>query len=170
MSDVAKRASRLTVLRHGHAVDRCPTGDFDRALDERGHAEIERAARELRALSSLPSLILASPARRTRESAAYFASRSAVECSRSACSRSSTLSVRRGHAIRLQITRPFGVHHAPAMACVTEACRRSQVSCPWRNSTDRVPSSTRKPNASSVMKQGGAVRVADAGMFRAVWW
>ncbi len=72
MSDVAKRASRLTVLRHGHAVDRCPTGDFDRALDERGHAEIERAARELRALSSLPSLILASPARRTRESAAVL--------------------------------------------------------------------------------------------------
>jgi phosphohistidine phosphatase len=72
MSDVSKRASRLTVLRHGHAVERCPTGDFDRPLDERGYAEIERAARELRALSSLPSLILASPARRTRESAAVL--------------------------------------------------------------------------------------------------
>lgn len=72
MSDVSKQASRLTVLRHGHAVERCPTGDFDRPLDERGHAEIERAARELRALSSLPSLILASPARRTRESAAVL--------------------------------------------------------------------------------------------------
>ena len=72
MSDVSQGLSRLTVLRHGHAVDRCPTGDFDRPLDERGHAEIERAARELRALSSLPSLILASPARRTRESAAVL--------------------------------------------------------------------------------------------------
>ena len=72
MSDVSQGLSRLTVLRHGHAVDRCPTGDFDRPLDERGHAEIERAARELRALSNLPSLILASPARRTRESAAVL--------------------------------------------------------------------------------------------------
>ena len=72
MSDVSQGLSRLTVLRHGHAVDRCPTGDFDRPLDERGHAEIERAARELRALSSLPSLILASPARRTQESAAVL--------------------------------------------------------------------------------------------------
>ena len=69
MTDVVLGLTRLTVLRHGHAVDHCPSGDFDRALDERGEREIDRAALEIQALPLLPTLVIASPARRTRESA-----------------------------------------------------------------------------------------------------
>jgi len=65
-------APRITLLRHGHAVDHCPSGDFERALDDRGQSELERTALELQALPRLPTLILASPARRTRESAAVL--------------------------------------------------------------------------------------------------
>ena len=65
-------AARITLLRHGHAVDHCSSGDFERALDDRGQSEIERAALELQALPRLPTLVLASPARRTRESAAVL--------------------------------------------------------------------------------------------------
>jgi phosphohistidine phosphatase len=65
-------APRITLLRHGHAVDHCPSGDFERALDDRGQSELERTALELQALPRLPTLVLASPARRTRESAAVL--------------------------------------------------------------------------------------------------
>jgi len=72
MTTITGATRRVTLLRHGHAVDHCPSGDFDRALDDRGQAEIEHAALELLAVTTLPTLILASPARRTRDSAAVL--------------------------------------------------------------------------------------------------
>jgi phosphohistidine phosphatase len=62
---------RLTILRHGHAIDTAPGGgrDFDRPLSPRGHDEALRAGRQIAAEVGLPDLALVSPALRTRQTA-----------------------------------------------------------------------------------------------------
>lgn len=63
---------RLTVLRHGHAEAHAEGGDFDRALDARGRAEVARAAAAIMESVGKPDLILVSTAKRTQQSAAIF--------------------------------------------------------------------------------------------------
>jgi phosphohistidine phosphatase len=61
---------RVTLLRHGQAEERHPSGrDFERRLTPAGRAEATASARELLRLDALPQLILASPAQRTQETA-----------------------------------------------------------------------------------------------------
>lgn len=59
---------RLTLLRHGHAQASASGGDIDRALDASGRAEVAAAAASIGAIDT-PTLLLVSPARRTRETA-----------------------------------------------------------------------------------------------------
>lgn len=67
------RPRELLVLRHGHAA---PHGsvepDFDRPLDERGAADVAWMARWAAGAGALPGLVVASPARRARETAEGF--------------------------------------------------------------------------------------------------
>ncbi len=67
------RPRELLVLRHGHAA---PHGsvepDFDRPLDERGAADAVWMARWAAGADALPGLVVASPARRARETAEGF--------------------------------------------------------------------------------------------------
>lgn len=70
----SERPRELLVLRHGHAA---PHGsvepDFDRPLDERGAADAAWMARWAAGASdALPGLVVASPARRARETAEGF--------------------------------------------------------------------------------------------------
>jgi phosphohistidine phosphatase len=60
---------RLTLLRHGHAEPETDAGDFARKLDPRGHAEAHASGARLHALHLQPQLVLASPARRTEQTA-----------------------------------------------------------------------------------------------------
>ena len=66
-------ARELLLLRHGHAV---PHGsvrpDFDRPLDERGTADTVWMARWAVDSGVVPDLVVASPARRARETAEGF--------------------------------------------------------------------------------------------------
>lgn len=65
---------RLTLLRHGKAVDPESGGtDFDRPLTRRGIRQAEEMARRLVAKGRIPDLILASPARRAWATAAIVA-------------------------------------------------------------------------------------------------
>ena len=58
----------LILLRHAHAEAGGPgVDDFDRPLSREGQAEAEAAGRWLQAHGYLPDRIVASPARRTRE-------------------------------------------------------------------------------------------------------
>lgn len=63
---------RLTLLRHGNAEARAEGGDFERALDARGRAEAARAAQAMLQACGKPDLILASAAKRTRQTAVIF--------------------------------------------------------------------------------------------------
>lgn len=61
---------RLTLLRHAHAEDRHPGGkDFDRRLDAQGLEQASASAGRLLMLQPAPTLILASPAQRTLQTA-----------------------------------------------------------------------------------------------------
>jgi len=64
----------LTLVRHGRAEphDRGMT-DFERPLDRRGVREATEMSRRLAELGVTPDCILASPARRTRQTATIFA-------------------------------------------------------------------------------------------------
>jgi phosphohistidine phosphatase len=65
---------RLVVLRHAKAEKEPPRkGDFDRALSPRGEADAAEAGRRLAALGVVPDAIVASPARRTLETAKIVA-------------------------------------------------------------------------------------------------
>ncbi len=61
---------RLTLMRHGNAKWKDPElTDFERPLNRRGGAEAQAMARRLEELKLIPTLILASPAKRTRQTA-----------------------------------------------------------------------------------------------------
>ena len=60
----------LILVRHAHAEEKAPSGrDFDRRLDPRGSAEARLAAEHLDHRALYPDVVIASPARRTRETA-----------------------------------------------------------------------------------------------------
>lgn len=62
--------SRLTLMRHGLAENIMPDhGDFDRSLTPSGVREVTAMARWYLARDSRPELILASPAKRTHDTA-----------------------------------------------------------------------------------------------------
>jgi len=64
----------LYLLRHAKAMrPAVPMRDFDRALSERGWQDASVMARQLRAHSGTPDLIISSPARRARETAEVLA-------------------------------------------------------------------------------------------------
>jgi phosphohistidine phosphatase len=65
---------RLTLMRHGDAQWKDPeVVDFARPLNRRGTAEAEAMARRLAELTLIPDLLIASPARRTQQTAEIVA-------------------------------------------------------------------------------------------------
>src|SRR5437764_2320066 len=65
---------RLTLMRHADARWNDPAlPDLERPLNRRGAAAAEAMARRLLALELVPDLLLASPARRTRQTAEIVA-------------------------------------------------------------------------------------------------
>ena len=61
---------RLTLMRHGNAKWKDPeVADFERPLNRRGSGEAEAMARRLVELTFVPTLIIASPATRARQTA-----------------------------------------------------------------------------------------------------
>lgn len=65
---------RLTLMRHGNAKWQDPeVADFERPLNRRGSAEVEAMARRLAELKLIPTLIVTSPAQRTRQTADILA-------------------------------------------------------------------------------------------------
>ena len=61
---------RLTLMRHGDAKWKDPeVADFERPLNRRGVGETEAMARRMAELALLPTLIITSPATRTRQTA-----------------------------------------------------------------------------------------------------
>jgi phosphohistidine phosphatase len=65
---------RLTLMRHGDAQWKdSEIADFARPLNRRGTAEAEAMARRLAELALIPDLIIASPARRTQQTAEIVA-------------------------------------------------------------------------------------------------
>jgi len=61
---------RLTLMRHGNAKWKDPeVADFERPLNRRGVGETEAMARRMAELAFLPTLIIASPATRTKQTA-----------------------------------------------------------------------------------------------------
>lgn len=65
---------RLSLLRHGHAAWPKPgTSDFDRPLDPEGEAEVMDVAEQALLSGLRPDRIIASPARRCRQTADRFA-------------------------------------------------------------------------------------------------
>ena len=64
----------IYLLRHGIAEDSGPgVNDADRALTDEGHKRLQRAAPAWRELVETPKVLLVSPLRRARETAAVFA-------------------------------------------------------------------------------------------------
>ena len=64
----------LCLLRHAKAGwQNAQAGDFERELDQRGLADAPVMAQRLRDHAFFPELIVASPARRTRQTASIFA-------------------------------------------------------------------------------------------------
>ena len=59
----------LSVMRHAKSDRSVVQADFDRPLNHRGRRDVPQLARLLRPLEERPQLILASPARRARETA-----------------------------------------------------------------------------------------------------
>jgi phosphohistidine phosphatase len=67
-------APRVVLVRHAHADWPHYHGrDFDRPLTPRGMEDAARSAEAIRAAGLLPMLLLASPAQRTRQTAAIIA-------------------------------------------------------------------------------------------------
>jgi phosphohistidine phosphatase len=65
---------RLTLMRHGDAQWKDPeVADFARPINRRGTAEAEAMARRLAELTLVPDLLIASPARRTQQTAEIVA-------------------------------------------------------------------------------------------------
>lgn len=65
---------QVLLVRHAHAEEpRFDGTDFDRPLSPRGEQDALRTAQAIRAKSLVPTLILASPARRTRQTAEIIA-------------------------------------------------------------------------------------------------
>ncbi len=65
---------RLTLMRHGDAHWKDPeVADFARPLNRRGGGEAEVMARRIAELSLVPDVIIASPARRARQTAEIMA-------------------------------------------------------------------------------------------------
>lgn len=65
---------RLTLMRHADARWKdADVSDLDRPLNRRGTAAAEAMARRLQELGLVPDLLLASPARRTQQTAAILA-------------------------------------------------------------------------------------------------
>jgi phosphohistidine phosphatase len=65
---------RITLVRHAHAQWPAWSGrDFDRPLTARGLDEALATGRQIRAAGQIPELILASPARRTLQTAQIIA-------------------------------------------------------------------------------------------------
>ena len=61
---------QVLLMRHAQAESHSHgTQDFDRPLTAQGLADSAAAAREMRAAGHVPSRIIASPARRTRQTA-----------------------------------------------------------------------------------------------------
>ncbi len=61
---------RLTLMRHGNAKWKDPeVADFERPLNRRGVGETEAMARRMAELAFVPTLIIASPATRTKQTA-----------------------------------------------------------------------------------------------------
>ena len=61
---------RLTLMRHGNAKWKDPeVADFERPLNRRGVGEAEAMARRMAELALVPTLIIASPATRTKQTA-----------------------------------------------------------------------------------------------------
>ena len=61
---------RLTLMRHGNAKWKDPeVADFERPLNRRGVGECEAMARRLAELAFVPTLIITSPATRTKQTA-----------------------------------------------------------------------------------------------------
>jgi phosphohistidine phosphatase len=61
---------RLTLMRHGNAKWKDPeVADFERPLNRRGMGEAEAMARRLIELTLVPTLIITSPATRTKQTA-----------------------------------------------------------------------------------------------------
>lgn len=74
---------RLILLRHGQAQPESPkTADFERALTPRGVLEAEQVGRYLVAADLTPDSIIASPAARTRATAAIVAERCGFDAKR----------------------------------------------------------------------------------------
>lgn len=75
MPDAPGAASTLAVLvRHAHAQWPLYSGrDFDRPLTPRGEEDARATAQAIRAAGPVPTLILSSPARRTRQTADILA-------------------------------------------------------------------------------------------------
>jgi phosphohistidine phosphatase len=68
------RPMRFIIVRHAHAESPDHRGtDFERPLTERGLAEARSTARAIAASGHRPTLLLASPARRTRQTAEILA-------------------------------------------------------------------------------------------------
>jgi phosphohistidine phosphatase len=66
---------RLWLLRHGSAEPNGLRGDEDRALSAEGMQQARRIGAQLAAVADAPTLILCSPARRARETAALVIER-----------------------------------------------------------------------------------------------
>ena len=65
---------RLTLMRHGNAKWKDPeVADFERPLNRRGMGEAEAMGRRLMELTLVPTLIIASPAVRARQTAEIVA-------------------------------------------------------------------------------------------------
>ena len=64
----------LLLLRHAEAEESAPgTSDFDRMLTERGHSDAREAAASLASTGLSPDIVLASPARRARDTISIVA-------------------------------------------------------------------------------------------------
>jgi phosphohistidine phosphatase len=66
-------AKRLTLIRHANAEQDADVRDFERPLSRKGHGEALEMARRFQERGLVPDLIIASAARRTRETAETFA-------------------------------------------------------------------------------------------------
>jgi phosphohistidine phosphatase len=65
---------RLTLVRHAHAkVQAATVTDFERPLSRRGKAEAKATALSLLEEGAVPQLLIASPSRRTQQTAEIFA-------------------------------------------------------------------------------------------------
>ncbi len=127
---------RLTLLRHGHAEAHAEGGDFDRALDARGRAEVARAAAAIMNSVGKPDLILVSTAQRTQQTAAIFcehagnAGGAAMRGERSLYHASCDELLNIVHSIADEITHLLLVGHNPGI---------SELALRWANSLNTAP-------------------------------